>query len=70
VPDWWGELGEDCAEGTLIWTDVADVCAGRVPMWESDRHFLPLVFAQRPRLFHGVMPFANRKALSWNYAAR
>ncbi|WP_460845213.1 hypothetical protein [Phytohabitans suffuscus] len=38
-----------------------------MPMWESDRHFLPLVFAQRPRVFHGVMPFANGRALSWSY---
>lgn len=67
VPAWSGELVKDCAEGTLIWTDVADVCDGRVPMWESDRHFLPLVFAERPRVFHGVLPFANRKGLSWSY---
>jgi 8-oxo-dGTP diphosphatase len=67
VPAWSGELTDDSAEGTLIWTQVADVCAGRVPMWESDRHFLPLVFAERPRVFHGVLPFANGKGLSWSY---
>lgn len=57
----------DCDEGTLIWTDVDDVLAGRVPMWESDRHFLPLVFAARPRVFHGVLPFVDGKAVSWSY---
>jgi 8-oxo-dGTP diphosphatase len=36
-------------------------------MWESDRHFLPLVFAGSPRIFHGVMPFAQGKAVSWSY---
>jgi 8-oxo-dGTP diphosphatase len=69
VPVWSGELVDDCVEGTLIWTDVADVCGGRVPMWESDRHFLPLVFAERPQMFHGVLPFANGKGLSWSYTA-
>jgi len=67
VPAWSGEPRPDCDEGTLIWTDVADVLAGRVPMWESDRHFLPLVFADAPRIFHGVLPFADGRALSWHY---
>lgn len=44
-----------------------DVLAGRIPMWESDRHFLPLVFEGAQR-FHGVMPFAAGKALSWSYS--
>ena len=55
-------------EGSLHWVPVEDVLAGRVPMWESDRHFLPLVFDPSPRVFHGVMPFADGKALSWNYS--
>ncbi|HEX7744788.1 MAG TPA: 8-oxo-dGTP diphosphatase [Micromonosporaceae bacterium] len=67
VPAWSGDLVDDCAEGTLIWTEVDDVCGGRVPMWESDRHFLPLVFAERPQVFHGVLPFANGKGVSWSY---
>ncbi|MFC0528125.1 NUDIX hydrolase [Phytohabitans kaempferiae] len=67
VTEWSGEPYERNPEGTLVWRDVADVLAGRVPMWESDRHFLPLVFAQRPRVFHGVMPFAGGRALSWSY---
>ncbi len=37
-------------------------------MWESDRHFLPLVFAEKPQLFHGIMPFSAGRALSWNYS--
>ncbi|GIF24430.1 8-oxo-dGTP diphosphatase [Actinoplanes tereljensis] len=54
-------------EGSLHWMPIADVLAGNIPMWESDRHFLPLVFADSPAVFHGVMPFANGKALSWSY---
>jgi len=56
-------------EGTLHWIPIADVLAGTLPMWESDHHFLPLVFADAPSLFHGVMPFANGKAISWSYTA-
>jgi 8-oxo-dGTP diphosphatase len=54
-------------EGSLHWVPIADVLAGNVPMWESDRHFLPLVFADSPKVFHGVLPFAGGKALSWDY---
>jgi 8-oxo-dGTP diphosphatase len=55
-------------EGSLHWVPIADVLAGNLPMWESDRHFLPLVFADSPAVFHGVMPFANGNALSWSYS--
>jgi 8-oxo-dGTP diphosphatase len=35
----------------------------------SDRHFLPLVFADDPRPFHGVMPFRHGRAISWSFTA-
>jgi 8-oxo-dGTP diphosphatase len=54
-------------EGSLHWMPIADVLAGDLPMWESDRHFVPLVFADSPQVFHGVMPFADGKAVSWSY---
>ncbi|MEU9505392.1 8-oxo-dGTP diphosphatase [Micromonospora sp. NPDC048170] len=68
IPRWSGKLRLKCPEGTLVWTEIVDVLAGRVPMWESDQHFLPLVFADQPRVFHGVMPFAGGKAVSWSYS--
>lgn len=67
IPEWSGFPLTGNHEGSLVWVDVADVLAGAVPMWESDRHFLPLVFADKPRVFHGVMPFADGRALSWSY---
>lgn len=67
VPTWSGEPRQACPEGTLVWTDLVDILDGRVPMWESDRHFLPLVFAAEPRVFHGSMPFADGKAIGWSY---
>jgi hypothetical protein len=39
----------------------------RVLMIRRDAHFLPLVFADRPRVFHSVMPFRNGRAVSWSY---
>ena len=38
-----------------------------LPLWDGDRHFLPLVFDDDPRVFHGVMPYAGGRALSWSY---
>lgn len=52
-------------EGRLLWHPVARLLD--LPMWEGDRFFLPLVFDQDPRPFHGYMPYRNGKPLSWSY---
>ncbi|SNY05948.1 8-oxo-dGTP diphosphatase [Paractinoplanes atraurantiacus] len=67
IPEWSGTPLSSNEEGSLHWVPVSDVLSGKVPMWESDRHFLPLVFAASPTVFHGVMPFANGRATSWSY---
>ena len=53
-------------EGTLEWvpTDALD----RLPLWEGDRHFLPLVFDADPRPFHGVMPYRDGRMQCWSYS--
>jgi len=33
----------------------------------SDANFLPMVFDDDSRLFHGWMPFANGRMVSWSY---
>ncbi len=53
-------------EGDLSWVDIDKI--GDLPMWEGDRHFLPLVFDNDPRQFHGYMPYDNAKPLSWSYS--
>ncbi len=53
------------AEGTLSWVPVKDIMS--LPLWDGDRHFLPLVFDEDPRAFHGVMPYAEGKAVSWSF---
>lgn len=67
IHTWSGTPLPGCAEGTLEWVTVADLLAGRYPVWEGDRHFLPLVF-EGGRPFHGVMPYANGRPLSWHYS--
>ncbi|MEU8655770.1 NUDIX hydrolase [Actinoplanes philippinensis] len=67
ITAWTGTPHTANDEGTLHWVPVDEVLSGTLPMWESDRHFLPLVFAEKPEVFHGVMPFAAGKALSWDF---
>lgn len=53
-------------EGTLEWVPVGDVL--KLPLWEGDRHFLPLVFERTDRQFHGIMPYADGRPVSWTYS--
>ena len=54
------------AEGTLEWVEIDRVL--ELPLWEGDRHFLPLVFDEDPRGFHGVMPYRDGRMVSWSYS--
>lgn len=53
------------AEGDLSWVEVERLL--ELPMWEGDRFFLPLVFDDDPRIFHGYMPYENARPLDWQY---
>ncbi len=50
-----GEVPETNEEGTLAWHDVATMM--ELPMWDGDRHFVPLVFDETVGQFHGVIPY-------------
>ncbi len=52
-------------EGTLAWHPLERI--GELPMWEGDRHFLPLLFDDDPRAFHGYMPYEGDRPVSWQY---
>lgn len=52
-------------EGALEWVAVGEL--DTLPMWEGDRHFLPLVFDDDPRPFHGVMPYRDGRMVSWGF---
>ena len=38
-----------------------------LPMWKGDRYFLPLVFDDDPKMFHGYMPYKGSEPLSWSF---
>lgn len=60
-----GEPFAGNAEGTLEWVEVERIL--ELPLWEGDRHFLPLVFDADPRAFHGVMPYRDGRLVSWAF---
>jgi len=53
------------AEGALEWIEIERIAG--LPLWDGDRRFLPLVFDDDPRPFHGVMPYADGRMQSWSY---
>ncbi len=61
-----GEPFADNPEGTLVWVAVDRLL--ELPLWEGDRHFLPLVFGPGVRQFHGVMPYRDGRPVSWSYS--
>lgn len=73
VDKWEGKAPTSNQEGDLIWvprTELLDSCTSSeptIPLWAGDRHFIPLVFDDDPRSFHGTMPYENDRPLSWDY---
>jgi 8-oxo-dGTP diphosphatase len=65
IEGWHGEPHRGNHEGTLHWVPVEELSG--LPMWPSDRHFLPMVFDDDPRPFHGCMPFHEGRMTSWSY---
>ena len=57
---------ESNAEGALEWVPVDRILD--LPLWDGDRRFLPLVFDDDPRSFHGVMPYRDGKMQSWSWS--
>ncbi len=50
-------------EGDLHWKPIAEL--EKLPMWEGDKYFLPLVFDDNPNPFHGFMPYENGRPCGW-----
>ncbi len=78
VTGWAGEPPQANAEGTLEWVQRARLLAAcsddederltaDLPMWEGDRHFVPLVFDGDEGVFHGTMPYDGDHPKSWTY---
>jgi 8-oxo-dGTP diphosphatase len=66
IDAWTGQPRSENAEGTLAWVPVEKVST--LPLWEGDRHFLPLVFDDTARQFHGVMPYRDGRPVSWTFS--
>ena len=66
IDRWHDSPRADDAEGTLEWVDVDRLLD--LPLWEGDRHFLPLIFERTARQFHGVMPYRDGHPVSWHYS--
>lgn len=66
IDAWTGAPTLDNPEGTLTWIEVAKML--ELPMWEGDRHFVPLVFDRAVAQFHGVMPYRDGKPIGWSYS--
>lgn len=67
VEEFSGEPHAGNEEGTLEWISIDRLAAGDLPMWPSDRHFLPMVFDDDPRPFHGCMPFSDGTMARWSF---
>lgn len=64
INHWTGTPPTRNPEGSLEWVSVARLLGGELNLWEGDPHFLPLVFDDDPRVFHGVMPYRDGKLVS------
>lgn len=76
VDGWEGVPPSSNAEGDLEWVDRSVLLAAsagdaaamqQLPMWPGDRHFVPLVFDDDPRPFHGTMPYRDGQPVSWTF---
>jgi 8-oxo-dGTP diphosphatase len=67
VTAWDGQPLDANPEGALEWAPLARVLDLSLNLWPGDRYFLPLVFDNHVRQFHGVMPYQNGQPLSWSY---
>jgi 8-oxo-dGTP diphosphatase len=66
IDRWSGTPLAENPEGTLEWVAVERIL--ELPLWEGDRHFLPLVFERAAKQFHGVMPYRDGRPVSWSYS--
>jgi len=54
-------------EGVLKWIPIDDFLQLRVPMWDGDKYFIPLLLENRQKQFHGVMPYQGGNPVSWSF---
>ncbi|MBO9540716.1 8-oxo-dGTP diphosphatase [bacterium] len=67
IDAWSGTPHAANPEGSLEWVPIEQILSGTLNLWEGDRHFLKLVFDDDQRAFHGVMPYADGRPVSWSF---
>ena len=69
IDDWSGEPYSSNPEGDLEWVSLERLLHGELPMWEGDRLWLPMVFDDDPRPFHGIEPYDGLQVVEggWSY---
>jgi 8-oxo-dGTP diphosphatase len=65
IEEWSGTPLTGNPEGTLEWIPISDILS--LNLWPGDRYFLPLVFNDDSRQFHGVMPYHDNQPADWIY---
>jgi 8-oxo-dGTP diphosphatase len=65
ITRWSGTPLDRNPEGTLEWVPMSQIL--EYNLWPGDRYFLPLVFGDDPRQFHGFMPYAAGQPTDWRY---
>jgi 8-oxo-dGTP diphosphatase len=70
IDGWSGEPFTSNPEGDLHWVPIERLLAGDLPMWSGDRLWLPMVFDDDPRPFHGIEPYEGLEVVEggWNYS--
>jgi len=78
IDGWTGEIPSTNAEGSLEWIALSRLLRScdpepdtradaELPMWAGDRYFVPLVFDDDSRVFHGTMPYDRSEPLAWSF---
>jgi len=78
VTGWVGSPPSENEEGSLLWINrrrLLDACSpdeevrrkADIPMWAGDRFFVPLVFDDDRRSFHGTMPYVGDQPADWRF---
>jgi 8-oxo-dGTP diphosphatase len=70
IDGWSGEPFTSNPEGDLHWVPIERLLAGDLPMWSGDRLWLPMVFDDDPRPFHGIEPYEGLEVVEggWKYS--
>ena len=60
-----GVVPQHTPRGQPNWVAIDHMLDGNLPIWSGDEHFLPLVFDNDPRPFHGFMPYKDGAPRNW-----